>query len=218
MEPGALFVGRLLRMRVESPLSECDVRTRPDSIKALSERSRVEPPADEDDARVFRDAMRDVRRLESHSVSRVSPKPAPQARFTRADQQEVLKESLLPPSDEALLDTGDELAFRRPHVPEAVLVKLRRGHFAVDAEVDLHGLNGAEARAALRQFITESVERRMSCVRVIHGKGRRSGPRGPVLKNVVNHWLQRSADILAFGSARAVDGGSGAVYVLLRKR
>jgi DNA-nicking Smr family endonuclease len=62
------------------------------------------------------------------------------------------------------------------------------------------------------------VVRRMSCVRVIHGKGRRSGPRGPVLKNVVNQWLQRNGDVLAFGSARSIDGGSGAVYVLLRTR
>ena len=55
-------------------------------------------------------------------------------------------------------------------------------------------------------------------MRVIHGKGRRSGPRGPVLKNVVNHWLQRADDVLAFGSARAVDGGSGAIYVLLKEK
>src|SRR5690606_29180734 len=106
--------------------------------------------------------------------------------------------------------------FRRPHVPEAILSKLRRGHYAVDAEIDLHGLTALEAKGALREFIAESIERRMTCVRVIHGKGRRSGPRGPVLKNVVNHWLQRSNDVLAFGSARSVDGGSGAVYVLLR--
>jgi DNA-nicking Smr family endonuclease len=53
-------------------------------------------------------------------------------------------------------------------------------------------------------------------VRIVHGKGKRSGNRGPVLKHLVNHWLQRMDAVLAFGSARAVDGGSGAVYVLLR--
>lgn len=167
----------------------------------------------------FREAMRGVRRLrhtEKHIPS--APKPPPRARFTRADQQEVLKESLLPPSDEAALATGDELAFRRPHIPESVLTKLRRGHFTVDAEIDLHGMSGAEAKAAMREFLTEAVTRRMSCVRIIHGKGRRSGPRGPVLKNVVNQWLQRIDNIQAFGSARQVDGGSGAVYVLLRVR
>jgi DNA-nicking Smr family endonuclease len=173
----------------------------------------------DDEAGAFREAMRDVRRLKDTAArTHATPKPPARARFTRADQIEVLRESLLPPSEEALLETGDELCFRRSHVPESVLVRLRRGHFAVDAEIDLHGLTGAEAKAALRAFIAEAMERRMSCVRVIHGKGRRSGPRGPVLKNVVNHWLQRADDVLAFGSARHVDGGSGAVYVLLRKR
>ncbi|HWK51269.1 MAG TPA: hypothetical protein VNR40_15350, partial [Steroidobacter sp.] len=104
------------------------------------------------DSQTFRDAMRDVRRLRDSSKRAPSspPKPPPRARFTRADQQEVLKESLLPPSDEAMLATGDELSFRRPHVPEAVLVKLRRGHYTVDAELDLHGMTGAEAKAAMR--------------------------------------------------------------------
>jgi DNA-nicking Smr family endonuclease len=175
----------------------------------------------EGDAQSFREAMRGVRRLRRQQTSPqalVKPKPPPKARFMRADQVEVLRESLLPPADGATLNAGDELSFRRPHVPESVLLRLRRGQFAVDAEIDLHGLTSAEAKAALREFVAESVHRRMSCVRVIHGKGRRSGPRGPVLKNVVNHWLQRTDDVLAFGSARAVDGGSGAIYVLLRTR
>lgn len=173
--------------------------------------------SDEHDQEIFRAAMREVKRLRPTLRKPEPPKPAAQARFTRLDQREVLRESLLPPPDEALLSTGDELLFRRPHVPEAVLLKLRRGHYAVDAEIDLHGLNGAEARAALRGFLADAAHRGMTCVRVIHGKGKRSGPRGPVLKNVVNRWLQHSDTVLAFGSARSVDGGSGAVYVLLNK-
>lgn len=130
-----------------------------------------------------------------------------------------MRESLLPPADEAQLSTGDELNFRRPHVPEAVLLKLRRGQYAVDAEIDLHGLSGAQAKAVLRDFIADAVEHGMSCVRIVHGKGKGSGPRGPVLKNLVNSWLQRLGVVLAFGSARSIEGGSGAVHVLLdRKR
>jgi DNA-nicking Smr family endonuclease len=171
------------------------------------------------EARAFREAMRGVRRMQRAQRSRpLQPKPPAEARFTRADQREVLRESLQPPADESALATGDELSFRRPHVPESVLNRLRRGQFVVDAEIDLHGMTGAQAKAALREFVAAATERHMSCVRVVHGKGRRSGPRGPVLKNVVNHWLQRADDVLAFGSARAVDGGSGAVYVLLRRR
>jgi DNA-nicking Smr family endonuclease len=174
---------------------------------------------DEDrEAREFREAMRDVRRLRNDKTERAVPKPPAKARFTRADQVEVLRESLLPPPDEAVLATGDELSFRRPHISEAVLTRLRRGAYVIDGEIDLHGMTGAEAKTALRKFIAECVEQRLHCIRVVHGKGRRSGPRGPVLKNVVNQWLQRAADVLAFGSARAVDGGSGAIYVLLRSK
>lgn len=174
----------------------------------------------DDELHAFREAMRDVRRLKRTGGGRPpsAPKPPPQARFTRADQRAVLRESLLPPNDDLSPENGDELNFRRPHIPQSVLVKLRRGHYVVDAEIDLHGLSGAEAKAALREFIVDAVARRLSCVRVIHGKGRRSGPRGPVLKSVVNQWMQRADDILAFSSARSVDGGSGAVYVLLRRR
>lgn len=169
-----------------------------------------------DERNLFREQMRDVKRLRTEKRHTSRPKPEPIARFTRADRHEVLRESLMPPQDEAQLSTGDELSFRRPHVPERILMKLRRGHYAVEAEVDLHGLTALEAKSVLREFIGEAIERRFTCVRVVHGKGRRSGPRGPVLKNMVNHWLQRSNAVLAFGSARAVDGGSGAIYVLLR--
>jgi DNA-nicking Smr family endonuclease len=173
--------------------------------------------SDDQDEKLFRDAMRGVRPLPAPVEKPAAPKPAPKARFTRADQRNVLKESLLPPDDPALLETGDELRFRRPGVPEAILKRLRRGEFAVDAEIDLHGLTAVEARAAMKTFIERALDCQMSCVRIIHGKGRRSGPRGPVLKNVVNLWLQRTDAVLAFGSPPPIHGGSGAVYVLLRR-
>ncbi len=172
---------------------------------------------DDSDDDLFRDAMRDVRKLPSNVAQPARPKPPAEARFTRADQKDVLAESLLDPDDPALLETGDELRFRRPGIPEGVLKRLRRGEFAVDAEIDLHGMTAVEARAAMKTFIEQAVARHMQCVRIVHGKGRRSGPRGPVLKNVVNVWLQRTNAVLAFGSPPPVHGGSGAVYVLLRR-
>jgi DNA-nicking Smr family endonuclease len=174
--------------------------------------------SDEDpEDKLFREAMRDVRKLSSGVVKPARPKPTPEARFTRADQKSVLAESLLEPDDPALLETCDELRFRRPGVPEVVLKRLRRGEFAVDAEIDLHGMTAIEARAALKTFIEQAVSRHMTCIRIVHGKGRRSGPRGPVLKNIVNLWLQRTNAVLAFGSPPPIHGGSGAVYVLLRR-
>lgn len=166
---------------------------------------------------LFRDATRDVQRLRDTRAPVERPKPAPRARFARAERAAVLRESLEPPTDPALLESGEEIAYRRPNVPDSLLRKLRRGHFSVDAEIDLHGLTSPQARNVLRDFIAKELTRGARCVRVIHGKGLRSGPRGPVLKNVVNVCLRRMEAVVAFGTARPLDGGSGAVYVLLRR-
>jgi DNA-nicking Smr family endonuclease len=123
---------------------------------------------------------------------------------------------MLPVSDPALLETGDELSFKRDGIPDTVLKKLRRGEYVVDAELDLHGMNAADARNAMKDFLMNALSSHMRCIRIVHGKGRRSGPRGPVLKNLVNRWLRQIDAVVAFGSARPNDGGSGAVYVLLR--
>ncbi len=168
--------------------------------------------------KLFRDATRDVKPLTASVPPVARPKPAPAARFTRADQKAVLQESLESVVDPALLETGDEISFRRTGVPDTALKKLRRGHFKVDAEIDLHGLTSPQARSALREFIADEMTRGARCVRVIHGKGLRSGPRGPVLKNVVNVCLRRMDVVVAFGSAPPTDGGSGAIYVLLDRR
>jgi DNA-nicking Smr family endonuclease len=100
-------------------------------------------------------------------------------------------------------------------VAESVLRKLRRGEYRVGGELDLHGLTAVQAKQALRAFLAAAVARHAGCVRIIHGKGLRSGHRGPVLKSVVSGVLRRTAAVVAFVSARPVDGGTGAVYVLL---
>ena len=123
----------------------------------------------------FRDAMRDVKPLANQQTpARRKPKPSPTARFTRADQKAVLRESMEAPIDPAQLETGDEVSFRRPGIPESLLRKLRRGLFSVDAEIDLHGLTSTQARHALRDFVARELSRGARCVRVIHGKGLRS--------------------------------------------
>ncbi len=114
-------------------------------------------------------------------------------------------------------ESGQNLCFARPSVGRRTFRKLARGNFSVQSEIDLHGLIVAEARAALADFIQESVDCGHHCVRVIHGKGLRSGHRGPILKRKVDTWLRKWDAVLAFISARQVDGGTGAVYVLLKK-
>jgi DNA-nicking Smr family endonuclease len=100
-------------------------------------------------------------------------------------------------------------------VQTAILRKLRRGQYRVQAEIDLHGLTVREAKEALREFVADALQRHFRCVRIIHGKGLRSGHRGPVLKGAVSSVLRRIGPVLAYVSARPVDGGTGAIYVLL---
>ena len=113
-------------------------------------------------------------------------------------------------------ETGDALLFRRAAVSEAVFRQLRRAHYRVDAEIDLHGLTAVMVVPALRSFLADALHHDARVARVIHGKGLRSGNRGPVLKLVASNYLRRVGAVLAFASAREVDGGSGAMLVLLK--
>ena len=170
---------------------------------------------DEEDVRLFRDAVRDVKPLAREAPVPNPRRPAPRARFSRADREAVLQESLTADPSDPVLASGEELVFHRPGVQTSILRKLRRGHYRVQAEIDLHGLTAAEAKQALREFIAHAQDRHIRCVRIIHGKGLRSGHRGPVLKSAVSAVLRRTGAVLAYVSARQVDGGTGAVYVLL---
>ncbi len=115
-------------------------------------------------------------------------------------------------------ESGDALLFRRPHLGMAAFRRLRAGQYRVDGEIDLHGLTASMVEPALHEFLAEALRHRARVVRVIHGKGRRSGHRGPVLKLVASNYLCRVDAVLAFTSAREVDGGSGAILVLLAPR
>ena len=94
--------------------------------------------------------------------------------------------------------------------------RLRRGHWVLDDQIDLHGARRDEARTLLAAFLRDCIKRNMRCVRVVHGKGHGSVGRQPVLKGKVRGWLMQKDEVLAFCQARAADGGSGALLVLLR--
>jgi DNA-nicking Smr family endonuclease len=175
-----------------------------------------EPTDDDQDFGLFRAAVRDVKRLKCPPRAPQAPKPRPAARFTRADRLAVLEESLHDDRADPALAGGEELVFHRAGVRHCVLRKLRRGSYRVQGEIDLHGLTVAEARQALREFLAHALTSRWRCVRIIHGKGLRSGSGGPKLKIMVGSALRRLDPVVAYVSARPVDGGSGAVYVLLR--
>lgn len=170
-----------------------------------------------DDIALFRDAVAGTRPVTTQRVHLPGKPPAARARFRRHDEQQVLRESVTVGAEALELETGEEMSFCRPGVSQAVLRSLRRGRYAIRGELDLHGMTSAQARAELRSFLAESVQAGLGCVRIIHGKGLRSGQRGPVLKASVNRWLRQWDAVLAFVSAPARDGGTGAIYVLLRR-
>jgi DNA-nicking Smr family endonuclease len=188
------------------------------SQKKHGKRTDTEREVAPDDADLFRRHLADARELDFEVPVPKPRKVVPQARFRRADEQSVLEESMQADVEETETNGGDSLRFHRSHVGRRTMRKLARGGYSVQAEVDLHGMTAKEAAAALRDFVNESLRRGHTCVRIIHGKGLGSGARGPVLKGKVNRWLRRWDEVLAFVSARQVDGGTGAIYVLLRSR
>jgi DNA-nicking Smr family endonuclease len=170
------------------------------------------------DTQTFRAAVRDVTPLAQTPTAAGLAKPRPRTRLrkTAAAAREPLDDAMpLVGTTEAV--TGDgTLSFQRAGVRIQVMRRLRRGLYPIEDELDLHGLSQTAARDRLADFIAGSRDGGYRCVRIIHGKGYRSGARGPVLKAAVDLWLRRHMDVMAFVSARAIDGGAGAVYVLLR--
>ena len=146
--------------------------------------------------------------------TRVAPAAIPRQRLR--DESAVMAEALSDEFDvESLLETDDALSFRRRGIGPEVVRKLRRGVWAVQAELDLHGLRSDEAREALAQFLREAGRTGCRCVRVVHGKGHGSPGREPVLKDKVKRWLVQKNEVIAFTQARAAQGGAGALIVLL---
>jgi DNA-nicking Smr family endonuclease len=176
-------------------------------------------PQTADDKLAFRIAVQGVKPLpQTPAVAGLAkPKPRPRLRKTGLPEHDLDSAMPLITSPTAPAIAGPEaLAFRRPGVRTQVVRRLRRGLIPIDGELDLHGLSQTEARDLLAGYLTQSRDAGRLCLRVIHGKGHRSGARGPILKAAVDSWLRRHPDVLAFCSARGIDGGTGAVYVLLR--
>ena len=187
------------------------------------------------DASAFRAAVRDVKPLTqappppglSKLKPRARPRKAASPPLESLDETMPLVASGLPHetavearvvhTGAAQAVTGDgPLSFQRAGVRLQVMRRLRRGLYPIEDELDLHGLTQTAARQRLADFLARSRDGGCRCVRIIHGKGYRSGVRGPILKTAVNLWLRRHTDVMAFVSARAIDGGAGAMYVLLR--
>jgi DNA-nicking Smr family endonuclease len=152
----------------------------------------------------------------SKRVEKPVPETPPLPTQRQRDDAAVLQELLDDPEFD-LLECGDTLTYTAHGIADSTLRQLRRGQFRVQAVIDLHGYNREQARLLVSQFLAQCLDRDFRCVRIIHGKGNGSPNSGPVLKRLIDGWLRRRNDVLAFCTARPADGGSGAVYVLLRR-
>ncbi|MGB5427039.1 MAG: Smr/MutS family protein [Gammaproteobacteria bacterium] len=169
-----------------------------------------------DDIELFRRSVGPVRKIH-HDKTMPSGKPL----SSRPRRQAPAYEALLTDSFSDGFDSGEvtsdeALFFARPGLQQRQLQRLKRGQLTIGAELDMHGMTATMARSAVVNFIALCREQHIRCVRIIHGKGYGSGDSAPVLKNRINSWLRQHHDVLAFSSAQIRDGGSGALYVLLR--
>jgi DNA-nicking Smr family endonuclease len=172
-----------------------------------------------DELSLFREAVKDAKPLRHERVLLRPPPPKPIPHQFIRDEKQALADSL---SDDYIpaheLESGEELLYlREGHSPD-ILRKLRRAHWVVQAQLDLHGMLVDEARLQTAKFLNQCRKRGIRCVRIIHGKGLGSRNREPVLKNKLRSWLMQRDEVIAYAQARQVDGGGGAVIVLLKNK
>ena len=170
----------------------------------------------DDEVELFRKSVGAVNRLRDDRVRAARARPRAIPQNTLRDEQSIIKDMLSDDPFDREVETGEELIFSRPGTSSRLLKKLRRGEFSVGAEFDLHGKTVAESQQALSHFLEECRTFNIRCVRIIHGKGLGSPDGRPVIKSKLDRWLRLRDDVVAFSSARPIDGGTGAVYVLLK--
>lgn len=170
------------------------------------------------DKNLFRDAVGPVRPVRSDRHHERPPPPRPVPHRRQSDEAQVLEELANAPIDFSSAETGEEISFLRPGLQRRVLTRLRRGHWRIQDEIDLHSMNLEAARNSIRDFLEHAARERFTCIKIIHGKGLRSGPGGPQLKRLAASLLSRHSRVAAFASAPPHDGGTGAVYILLKAR
>jgi DNA-nicking Smr family endonuclease len=170
------------------------------------------------EANIFRSSVGAVAPLKNTQKQHLaSPPPQPIPYQYLADEKAALAESLSDEFDAAsLLDTDENLSYVRAGLGQDVVKKLRRGHWVIQAQLDLHGFRRDQAREQVAEFLRTCLRSGKRCVRIIHGKGLGSVNKEPVLKQKVKNWLIQKEEVLAFCQATAADGGAGAVIVLLK--
>jgi len=183
--------------------------------------------SDDDEAAVFREAMKGVRPLKQGPARASSRKPATKPIVRKPDaNQQARRVAALGMDDDHAMAVSEHTPARSPEewlswcgpgVQQGLFKQLRTGRLQPEATLDLHGYRLDAASRELPVFIDEAVVRGCRVVRIVHGKGGREDARNAPLKSHVAQWLPQIPAVLAFHSALPTDGGAGALYVLLRR-
>jgi DNA-nicking Smr family endonuclease len=178
----------------------------------------TDKPDNDDERDLFRKTVGKIRPVKQDKVPPRPKRRKPVPEQTLRDQRDVMDSLLSDDYEPAEIETGEEMLFIRPGLQHTVIRKLRRGQYAIEADLDLHGATVIQARDAVDSFLKSACDHGKRFVRIIHGKGNSSEGKLPVLKGKVNSWLRQRNEVLAFCSAHPNDGGTGAVYVLLKRK
>ncbi len=173
--------------------------------------------SDDNEFDLFRAEMRDAERLHHDRLLHLKAKPEVKVGQQQRHQSQSDNEHFSDMFGPETVGNEEYLEYRGPGIQHRIFSKLRSGKMHIEAELDLHGLTLAKAEPTLSQFLEQCQQQDIRCARVIHGKGWGSKDNKPILKSKLNHWLRQSNSVLAFCSATIADGGTGALYVLLRR-
>ncbi|SDK64030.1 DNA-nicking endonuclease, Smr domain [Pseudomonas delhiensis] len=175
----------------------------------------------DDDFSLFANEMRGVKRIEVDQADTGKPRADRQQVRLRQQNATTKVENVRVDglSDLFVIDVGaeDELYWARDGVQEGQMRKLKAGQIGFEGSLDLHGMNIEKARELLWDFLAEATRLEVRCVRVTHGKAARTDGRRPLLKSHVNTWLRQHPQVLGFTSALPRHGGTGSLYVMLRR-
>jgi len=195
------------------------------SARAATPAPPVPPATPADPSADFLHAVADVTPLDARVRQRVAERPpatpARPATDPDAEALAALCDLVAGTAPFDVTDSDEYIEGAMVGIDPRLVRRLRGGEFAYQAHLDLHGLTAEEARSEVDRFLSRAYAESKRCVLIIHGRGKNSKDQVPVLKNRLTAWLARgqaARRILAFTSARACDGGAGALYVLLRRQ
>lgn len=166
-----------------------------------------------EDAQLWRYVTRNVNPY--HGARHPTPEPEPDAPPEKAPPIHRVRETPAPLAPQKSLSVGNVVDMDR-----RTARRLKRGELPVDGRIDLHGMTLDQAHGALTGFLRGAHNRGARCVVVVTGKGKGGEGTGKIRRETP-HWLNQAALrplVLAVTEARTHDGGTGAFYVLLKRK